>query len=102
MKMKKWMPGLFIYGLTGLRVILQLAITEENTFVNELKALSIILNWYRHFINEDFNIPITKKHRQLCYYKMIPPKRPDYYARPAELKKWIQWLKENRQNPVRG
>lgn len=72
----------------------------RKTFVNELRALSIILNWYRNFVDEDFNIPITKKHRQLCYYKIIPPKRPDYYARPEELKQWIQWLKENRQNPV--
>ena len=72
----------------------------RKTFINELKALSIILNWYRNFVDEGFNNPITKKHRQLCYYKIVPPKRPDYYARPEELKQWIQWLKDNRQNPV--
>ena len=69
-------------------------------FANELKALSIVLNWYRNFVDESFHNPITKKHRQLCYYKIIPAKRPDYYARPEELKQWIQWLKDNRQNPV--
>ena len=72
----------------------------RKSFVNELRALSIILNWYRNFVDEGFNIPITKKHRQLCHYKIVPPKRPDYYARPEELKQWIQWLKDNRENPV--
>ena len=72
----------------------------RKTFINELRALSIILNWYRNFIDEDFNVPITKKHRQLCYYKAVPPQRPDYYARPEELKNWLQWLRENRRNPA--
>ena len=78
--------------------------TERNkgrkTFVGELKFLSAVLNWYRNFVDEDFNVPITKKHRQLCHYKPVPPKRPDYYARPEELRAWIKWLKENRDNPV--
>ena len=33
----------------------------RNTFKHELKLLSIILNWYRNFLNEDYLIPITKK-----------------------------------------
>ena len=72
----------------------------RKTFVGELKFLSAVLNWYRNFVDEDFNVPITKKHRQLCHYKSVPPKRPDYYARPEELRAWIKWLKENRDNPV--
>ena len=72
----------------------------RKTFIHELKALSTILNWYRNFVDEDFNVPITKKHRKLCYYKSVPPKRPDYYARPEELRIWIKWLKEHRSNPV--
>ena len=72
----------------------------RKTFIHELKALSTILNWYRNFVDEDFNVPITKKHRKLCYYKSVPPKRPDYYARPEELRVWIKWLKEHRSNPV--
>ena len=72
----------------------------RKTFRHELQLLSAILNWYRNFVDEDFNVPITKQHRQLCYYKPVPPQRPDYYARPEELRTWIKWLKQNRSNPV--
>ena len=73
--------------------------TGRKTFIHELKSLSAILNWYRNFVDEEFNVPITKKHRQLCRYKPVAPRRPDHYARPEELRAWIQWLKE-RGNPV--
>ena len=72
----------------------------RKTFIHELKSLSAILNWYRNFVDEDFNVPITKKHRQLCHYKPVPPKRPDYYARPEELRAWINWLQGHRSSPV--
>ena len=72
----------------------------RKSFVGELKFLIAILNWYRNFVNEDFNVPVTKQHKQLCYYKPVPPKRPDYYARPEEMRVWIKWLKEHRSNPV--
>ena len=72
----------------------------RNTFHHELKFLSVVLNWYRNFVDANFNVSITKKHRQLCYYKPVPPKRPDYYARSEELRAWVQWLKEHRSNPV--
>ena len=74
--------------------------TGRKSFLHELKMLSVILSWYRNFVDEDFTVPITKKHRQLCYYKSVPPTRPDYYARPEELRNWIKWLKQNRSNPV--
>ena len=73
---------------------------RRKTFRHELQLLSAILNWYRNFVDENFNIPITKQHRQLCDYKPIPPQRPDYYARPEELRLWIKWLKQNRSNPA--
>ena len=72
----------------------------RKTFIHELKILNVILQWHRNFVDEDFNVPITKKHRQLCYYKNIPPKRPDYYAKPEELRAFVKWLKEHRSNPV--
>ena len=72
----------------------------RKSFVGELKFLIAILNWYRNFVDEDFNVPITKQHKQLSYYKPIPPKRPDYYARPEELRAWIKWLKGHRGSPV--
>ena len=74
--------------------------TGRKTFHKELKVLMTVLHWYRNFVDEDFNVPITKKHKQLCYYKVVPPKRPDYYAKPEELRAFIKWLKGNRENPV--
>ena len=56
--------------------------------------------WHRNFVDEDFNVPITKRHKQLCYYKPVPPHRPDYYAKPEELRAFIKWLRENNRNPV--
>ena len=72
---------------------------DRKTFEKELKVLMTILHWYRNFVNEDFNVPITKKHKQLCHYKLVPPKRPDYYAKPEELRAFVKWLKGHR-NPV--
>ena len=72
----------------------------RKSFIHELKLLSAVLNWYRNFLNEDFNVPITKKHRQMCFYKHNPPRRPDHFMKPDDAKKWVEWLKENRCNPV--
>ena len=73
---------------------------RRKSFVKELIVLKAILNWYRNFVDEDFNVPITKKHKQLCHYKSVPPNRPDYYAKPEELRAFIKWLQEHRSNPV--
>ena len=62
--------------------------------------MSAVLNWYRNFLNEDFNVPITKKHRQMCFYKHNPPRRPDHFMKPDDAKRWVEWLKENRSNPA--
>ena len=72
----------------------------RKSFLKEVEILRTILSWYRNFVDEDFSVPITKQHRQLCHYKVVPPKRPDYYARPEELRDFISWLQEHRRNPV--
>ena len=72
----------------------------RKSFFKEVELLRTILHWHRNFVDEDFIVPITKKHRQLCYYKNVPPKRPDYYAKPEELRAFVKWLKEHRSNPV--
>ena len=72
----------------------------RKTFIHELNLLSTILNWYKNFINEDFNVPITKKHKQMCIFKHNTPRRPDHYIKPEDAQKWVQWLKEHRNNPV--
>ena len=68
-------------------------------FIHELKMLSNVLNWYRDFLNEDFNVPITKKHKQMCIFKQNAPRRPDYYIQPEDARRWVEWLKEHRSNP---
>ena len=72
----------------------------RKTFQHELKFLSVVLNWYRNFINEDFNVPITKKHREMCFFKSNAPRRPDYFMKPEDAREWVEWLKEYRSNPV--
>ena len=72
----------------------------RKSFIHELKLLSNVLNWYRNFLNEDFNVPITKKHQQMCVFKQNKPRRPDYYIQPKNAKAWVEWLKEHRSHPV--
>ena len=73
---------------------------KRGSFVEELKSLKAVLNWYKNFLNEDFNVPITKKHKQLCFLRHRPPRRPDYFIKPEDAKAWVVWLKEHRSNPV--
>ena len=72
----------------------------RKTFIAEIKLLSAVLNWYKNFVNEDFNVPITKKHKQMCFYKHRSPRRPDYFMKPDDARKWVEWLKEYKKNPV--
>ena len=73
---------------------------ERKSFLVELSFLRTILYWYRNFINEDFNVPIAKKHRQMSVYRKTAPRRPDYFIEPEDAKKWVEWLKEHRSNLV--
>ena len=73
---------------------------KRDSFVRELNLLKTILNWYKDFLNEDFNVPVTKKHKQLCVLKIKKPRRPDYFIQPGDARRWIEWLKEHRENPV--
>ena len=72
----------------------------RKTFFAEVAFLRTVLYWYRNFINEDFNVPITKKHRQMCIFKPNAPRRPDHYIQPKDVENWVKWLKEHRSNPV--
>ena len=73
---------------------------RRKSFVKNLDFLKVILNWYKNFLNEDFNVPITKKHRQMCIFKPNAPRRPDHYIQPKDVESWVKWLKEHRSNPV--
>ncbi len=69
---------------------------KRKSFLLDLRFLTALLNWYRNYIDADFHVPITKRHRELACYKKIKPRRPDYYAKPEEVRSWLQWLKEHR------
>ena len=73
---------------------------RRKSFVKELGLLQNVLNWYKNFLNEDFNVPVTKKHKQMCVFKPNAPRRPDYFIQPEDARKWIEWLKEHRSNPA--
>ena len=73
---------------------------RRKSFVKELGLLRNVLNWYKNFLNEDFNVPVTKKHKQMCIFKPNTPRRPDYFIQPEDARKWVEWLKEHRSNPV--
>ena len=73
---------------------------ERKSFRAELAFLRTILYWYRNFINEDFNVPITKKHREMSVFRKTAPRRPDYFIEPEDAKTWVEWLKEHRSNSV--
>lgn len=71
----------------------------RKSFVHELKFLSVILNWYRNYMDASFVVQITKRHREKAIYKRLSSRRPDYFVRPDDVRNWIDWLKRNR-NPV--
>ena len=71
----------------------------RKSFVKDLDLLKTILNWYRNFLNESFNVPVTKKHKEMCFFKPNAPRQPDYFIKPEDARNWVEWLKEHR-NPV--
>ena len=73
---------------------------QRASFIKEIKFLKTILNWYKDFLNEDFNVPITKKHKQLCFVRSTKPRRQDYFIKPENARRWVEWLKKHRNNPV--
>ena len=73
---------------------------RRKSFIKDLDLLKAILNWYKSFLNEDFNVPVTRKHRQMCIFKSNAPRRPDYFIKPEDAREWIDWLKEHRSHPV--
>ena len=73
---------------------------RRKSFVKELGLLKNILNWYKDFLNEDFNVPVTKKHKKMCFFKSNAPRRPDHFIKPEDSRRWIDWLREHRSNPT--
>lgn len=69
---------------------------KRTSFRAELMLLSTLLHWYRNYVDCDYVVPLTKRHREMVRYRKVQPRRPDYYARPEQVRAWIGWLKEHR------
>ena len=73
---------------------------RRKSFIRELNILKTILNWYKHFLNENFNIPVTKKHKQICTLNRETVRRSDYFMKANEARAWLNWLKDHNSNSV--
>ncbi len=74
--------------------------TRRKYFKQEFRILRTILYWYRDYVDPKFVVPIVKRHRKRIFYKPLVPRRPDYYMRPEEIRRWLLWLKENGPKPA--
>jgi len=72
---------------------------KRKSFLHELKYLGVILHWYRNYVDAKFVVQITKRHREMVHFKVVKPRRPDYFVRPEHVRDWILWLKD-RKKPV--
>lgn len=71
------------------------------SFHQELKILSVVLNWYREEFDHRFAVPIVEAHRRAATFKPVPARRPDYYIDPKKVEPWIEALRK-RPDPVYG
>ncbi|MGZ3672628.1 MAG: tyrosine-type recombinase/integrase [Bdellovibrionota bacterium] len=69
---------------------------KRHSFRGELELLCSVLHWWRNYVDAEFVVPVTRRHREMVKYKKVQPRRPDYYARPEEVRAWIGWLQEHR------
>ena len=99
-KMAEFKGGHVIEWINWLKKQPTVRNTRRKSFIKNLDFLKVILNWYKNFLNEDFNVPVTKKHKEMCRFKPIAPRRPDHFIKPADARKWIEWLKQHRSNSV--
>ena len=72
---------------------------RRKSLLKEIKLLRSILQWWRDYIDADFNVPIVKRHREKCIYKPLKARRPDYYMKQEEILNWLEELKKG-SNPV--
>jgi AraC-like DNA-binding protein/integrase len=72
----------------------------RKSFRQELNCIRAVLNWYHHYLNEKYVVPIVRRHCKAIHYKELPAKRPDYYMRVDQAQDWLHWLEKNKSNPV--
>lgn len=68
----------------------------RTSFVNELKQLQVILNFYRESFDEAFVSPVTKRHRRRAMFRgAVQEKRAqDFYLSAADAMKWFAELRK--------
>jgi len=70
---------------------------RRESFHEELALLNTVLTWYQETQDPSFVIPILKRHRTKdIYFKEISPRRPDYYMKPEEVRRWLEALSARR------
>ena len=73
----------------------------RKSFVKDLDFLRTVLRWHKDFLNQNFQVPVTKQHKRMCVQKAgARPRRPDYYIQPEHARLWVKQLKERKRNPV--
>jgi integrase len=72
----------------------------RKSFLHELKYLTVILNWYRNYLNPNFVAPVVKRHRERVFFEPVSALRPEYFMKPEEIIRWTQWLKDHRNDRV--
>jgi integrase len=72
----------------------------RKSFLHELKYLTVILNWYRNYVEPTFVVPVVKRHRERVHFKSVAGRQPDYFMKPEEIGAWTEWLKAHRSDPV--
>ena len=74
---------------------------NRHSFRLELRRLGSVLHWWRNYVDPTFLFPIVQGHRDRCYLKLRESqmKRPDYFAKPDEIRAWLGELKKIK-NPV--
>ncbi len=72
----------------------------RTSFLAELKALRVVLGFYRDYYDAKFVPPMTKWHRQRALFKgPLPKKAKDFFLPPDHARKWFGELARQR-NPV--
>jgi len=68
------------------------------SFLRELKTLTTILNWYREYKNERYQLPILRRHRRDVFFKAKPGK-PDISLSEKDLERFLEHLRTH-QKPI--
>lgn len=70
--------------------------SKRKSFLFELRVMSIVLNFYRNYVNAGFIVQIVKRHKDRARYKPVKRRRSDWYMRPEHVRPWVDHLARHR------